>query len=352
MQTRCLTLLLTFCSVILNAQDIQTSGPVKLSAKDSVRAYYIRHFPDHFFLYPVLKQRSLNFEIEKQSGDENLLTFKPNNSYSFGLGMYLFEVGFELAMAIPIDEKSKAIYGESRARDLQLNILGKKWGIDAFYQKYHGFYVTDSEADVADNSPYPQRADIISRNFGVTGSYVFNNQRFSFRSAYNYAERQVFSKGSFLLASTLSSFSIEADSSILNDSQKVAFGDGVSFTNLRYVTFSIAPGYTYSIVFNNFFLNGSLLVGPAQNWIKYQIEAGDHKNDSGINSFIAARLSLGYNGERVFGGVSFLSQGSIVKFEDVRFSNNNGSFKILIGYRFREFGFLRTRLWDLIPFKI
>jgi hypothetical protein len=352
MQTRCLALLLALVSIMLNAQDIQTSGPEKLSAKDSVRAYYIRHFPDHFFLYPVLKQRSLNFELAKQSGDENLLTFKPNNSYSLGLGMYLFEVGFELALAIPVDEKNKAIYGESRARDLQLNILGKKWGVDAFFQRYHGFYVTDSENEVVDNTPYPQRPDIISRNFGATGSYVFNNQRFSFRSAYNYAERQVFSKGSLLLASTISSFRMQADSSILNNTQEVAFGQNVSFTNLRYVTFSIAPGYTYSVVFNNFFLNGTLLVGPAQNWIKYQLEGGDRKNDSGINSFIAARLSLGYNGERVFGGISFLSQGSIVKFEDVSFSNNNGSFKILFGYRFREFGFLRNRLWDMIPFKI
>jgi hypothetical protein len=352
MQTRCFTLLFAVLTGVVCAQDIQTSGSTRQTAKDSIRAYYIKHFPDYFFLYPVLKQRSLNFELEKQSGNENLLTFKPNNSYSFGMGMYLFEVGFELAFAIPIDEKSKAIYGDSHARDVQLNVLGKKWGADAFYQRYRGFYVTDSENKIIDNNPYPQRPDIISRNFGVTGSYVFNNQRFSFRSAYNYAERQVFSKGSFLVATTTSSFRIEADSSILNESQKLAFGENVSFTNLRYVTFSIAPGYTYSIVFNNFFLNGALLIGPSQNWIKYKLEGGESKNDSRINSFIGARLSLGYNGERVFGGISFLSQGSIVKFEDVSFSNNNGSFKILIGYRFREFGFLKNRLWDMIPFKI
>lgn len=180
----------------------------------------------------------------------------------------------------------------------------------------------------------------------------FNNQRFSFRAAYNFAERQVFSKGSLLLAATLSSFQFNADSSIINKSQKVTFGDNVAFTSLRYATFSIAPGYTYSVVFNNFFLNGTLMIGPAQNWIRYQIEGGSSHNETPINSFVGARLSLGYNGERIFGGVSFLSQGNNVKFQDVTFSNNNGTFKILMGYRFREFGILRKRVWDMIPFKI
>jgi len=334
------------------AQTLDTSGATEQREVDTVRAYYIKHFPDYFFLYPVLKQRSLNFELQKEGGNKNSVTFKPNNSYSLGLGMYLFEVGCELTMAIPIDEKSKEIFGETNARDIQLNMLGKKWGLDAFYQRYHGFYVRDSEVKVPDNIPYPQRPDIKSRNFGVTGLYVFNSQRFSFRAAYNFAERQVFSKGSFVLAATLSSFRLDADSAIINQSQKLLFGESVAFTNLRYATFSIAPGYTYSIVFNNFFLNGTLLVGPAQNWIKYQIEGGGAHNETPINSFIGARLSLGYNGERIFGGISFLSQGNNVKFQDVTFSNNNGTFKILMGYRFGEFGILKRRFWDMIPFKI
>jgi hypothetical protein len=350
---KCLLFIFFFlCCYTTHAQDIQASGPAEHNEKDSIRRYYIKHFPDYFFIYPVLKQRSLSFEIEKQNADRNKLTFKPNNSYSFGVGMYLFEVGFELAFAVPIDEKSKVIYGDSDARDIQLNILGKRWGLDAFYQRYQGFYVTDSNDEITDGNPYPQRRDIQSRNHGLTGHYVFNNQRFSFRSAYNFAERQVFSKGSLLLFTTISSFRVNSDSSIINDSQQLDFGEDVTFTKVKYITFSIAPGYTYSMVFKNFFLNGSLSIGPAHHWIVYQLERGAERNDTAINSFVAARLSLGYNGERIFGGIAFLSQGSNVKFEDTRFANNNGSFKILFGYRFRERGILKRRVWDTIPFKI
>ena len=333
------------------AQEISTPTEPSQGDGDSVRGYYIKQFPKHFFLYPVLKQRSLNFEMEKEAGAAGRVVFKPNNSFSFGLGMYLFEFGFELAFAVPLEEKSIERYGKSKARDIQFNLLGKKFGLDAFYQKYRGFYVSDSKIDIPGNEPYPQRPDIVTLNIGLTGSYVFNNQRFSFRSAYNFSERQVFSKGSFLVFSSLSSFKLDADSSILNNAQRVVFND-LGFKDLRYTSFSIAPGYTYSIVYKNFFLNGTLAVGPAHHWINYQIEGGSDRSNTALNSFVAARIAIGYNGNRLFGGVSFLTQGSNVKFDDTRFSNNNGSFKILIGYRFEEWGFLKRRIWDLVPFKI
>lgn len=344
-------LVLAICSPAM-AQDVSTTTPQEQSDVDSVRGYYIEQFPKYFFLYPVLKQRSLNFELEREKGGNGLLTFKPNNAFSFGLGMYLFEFGFELTFAVPLEQKSIDRYGKSKARDVQFNLLGKKWGVDAFYQKYRGFYVIDSKVDVPGNEPFPQRPDIVTQNVGLTGSYIFNNQRFSFRSAYNFSERQMFSKGSLLVFSSLSSFKLDADSSILNDAQRVTFGDGLAFTDLRFTSFSIAPGYTYSLVFKSFFLNGTLAVGPAHNWIKYDTEDGNGKSETTLNSFVAARIAIGYNGERLFGGVSFLMQGSNVKFDDTRFSNNNASFKILIGYRFEEWGFLKRRIWDLVPFKI
>lgn len=330
-------------------QDVEISPPV--TKKDSIRESYIKRFPDHFFVYPVIKQRSLSFELEKR-GRSDLLTYKPNNSYSFGVGLYLFELGFELAFAIPVDEKTKSIYGSSKARDLQLNILGKKWGLDAFYQKYSGFYVTDKGDEPEPGLPFPQRPDIHSRNYGLTGNYVFNNQKFSFRSVYNFAERQLYSKGSFLIFSNVGSFKLLADSSILNSSQELIYGEKVSFTRLRYTTLSLAPGYTYSLIFKNFFLNGTLSIGPAHHWIYYKLENGADRNEIAINSFVAARIGIGYNGNRLFGGISFITQGSQVRFEDVRFSNNNGAFKILIGYRFREFGPLKKRFWDLIPINL
>ena len=320
--------------------------------KDSVRRYYIKSFPDYFFVYPVLKQRSLSFELAKRDGS-SLLTYKPNNTYNLGLGVYLFELGLEFSFAIPLEEQSIERFGESEARDLHLNILTKRWGVDALYQKYGGFYLVDRENAPDASEPYPQRADIVTRNFGLSWHYVFNHQRFSFRSAYNFSERQLYSKGSFLLFTSLHTFRVAADSSIVHRDQQTIFGSAVNFTRLRYTTFSIAPGYTFNLTYNNFFLNTTLGLGPAHHWINYDLEGNSTaRHDTAINAFVSARVAIGYNGYRIFGGISFMSQGSSIRFEDSRFSNNNSVFKILVGYRFKEVGVLKKRVWDMIPFEI
>ncbi len=346
-------LLLVIClflaSGICAAQEIGITAPEP--SKDSIRNGHIQLFPNDFFVYPVLKQRTLSFELEK-TDRSRLLTYRPNNTYSFGLGVYLFEVGAELAFAIPVAERKTDLFGNSKARDIQLNALGKKFGLDAYYQRYRGFYITDRDNEPGRDLPYPQRSDIISRNIGLTGSYIFNYKKFSLRSVYNFSERQIYRRGSFLALVNLGRFTLEADSSIIDPSQQIDFGSDVAFQKLRYSTFSVAPGYSYNLIYRSFFLNGTLGIGPAHHWIYYKQEGGAEEREIGINSFVAARIGIGYNGDRIFGGISFITQGSNVKFDEVRFSNNNASFKILMGYRFREFGKLKKRAWDAIPLKL
>jgi hypothetical protein len=340
--------LFAFLSTIAQETIEITDTPKK---KDSVRDSYIKRFPEHFFIYPVIKQRTLSFELQTSNRNE-LLTFKPNNSFNLGIGAYLFEIGAELSFAIPLNQQRKDIYGESTSRDVQLNLLSKKWGLDLFYQKYSGFYIADKNNEPDAGTPYPQRPDINSRNFGITGHYLFNHNKFSFRSVYNFSERQLYSKGSFLVYTSISSFRFTADRSILTSEQELLFGEDVSFKYLRYTTFGIAPGYTYSLIYKNFFLNGALALGPAHHWIHYERENTNGKDDIAINTFVAARIGIGYNGQRLFGGIGFYSQGNNVNFEGVEFSNKNGSFKIVMGYRFKEFGILKKRAWDVIPFKL
>ena len=150
---------------------------------DSIRSINIKPYPDHFFVWPVLKQRRLDFEMEDLPARNRKIAYRSNRPYGFGMGVYLFEVAAELTFSVPVAEKQKDLYGESKARDLQLNILGKQWGLDVYHQRYDGFYIDDPSAKVPAGKPYPQRPDITTRNLGFTGNYVFNNKKFSFRSA-------------------------------------------------------------------------------------------------------------------------------------------------------------------------
>ncbi len=318
---------------------------------DSLRSYYIQEYPDHFFIWPVLKQRSLTFDIQDYDESDRKVEFIPNNRFTLGAGFYLFELGFELTFAIPLEESSKSIYGETSARDLQLNILSKKWGADLYYQKYQGFYIKDSDNPVPPGSPYFQRSDLATRNYGISGVWIFNHRKFSLRSSFTYAERQLRSKGSFLLYGTLNSFKLTADSALLTPDAQNTIGTGSGFRKLQYTTLSIAPGYSYNLVWRKFFLNGSVAIGPAHHWISYEEGSGLKRNDISINSTATLRTAIGYNSDRFFGGIGLSVQTRIVTFEDVRVSNSTNLYKILVGYRFKEFGILKKRIWDFNPLK-
>src|SRR5690606_27112168 len=243
----------------------------------------------------------------------------------------------ELAFAIPLREQSIERYGRSDARDLQLNVLAKRWGADLFSQNYSGFYIEDDKVEVLKDEAFPQRADIGIKNFGLTGHYVFNYRKFSLRSSYNFSERQLSTRGSFVLLGTLSTFRIAADSSIVTPERRQDFGAEADFTRIRYTSFSIAPGYAFNLTYNNFFLNTTLAIGPAHHWLNYDLEGlRATQHDITVNTFFGARVAIGYNGPRLFGGVTFISQGNTLRVDTVNFSSSNSVFKVLVGYRFRE----------------
>lgn len=316
--------------------------------RDSVRAIYIEEFPDDFSIWPLLKYRALTFSIQDKKQKEPAVVFNPNNDFKLGAGFYLFELSFEVSLSVPIAVRDEAIYGESKATDLQINMLTKSFGLDLYYQKYAGFYKDDPSIKIPPGDSYPIRPDIDTRNFGLSAFYVWNNKKFSIRSSYNYADRQKKSAGSFILYGTINAFSVTGDSAILSTPTQEEFGVGSDFVRLRYTTFSLAPGYSYNLVLKRVFFNGTFAIGPAHHWVYYRGEEGKGHHDIVFNSSYTLRLAAGYSGHRFFTGAGVVIQSRTVKFQDVRFENSTSVFRLLVGYRFREKGFLKRHFWDIL----
>lgn len=312
--------------------------------RDSIRALYIEEFPDDFSVWPMLKYRALSFSIDDKRQEKSTVTFNPNNDFKAGAGFYLFDISFEVSFSVPIAVRDEAIFGNSKSTDLQINALTKSVGLDLYYQKYSGFYKDDGDVKIPPGVSYPLRPDISTRNFGLSAFYVWNNKKFSIRSSYNYADRQVKSAGSFILYGTINSFSLAGDSAILSTSNQTEIGEGSDFRRLRYTTFSLAPGYSYNLVLKRVYFNGTVAVGPAHHWIYYQPEIGRGHHDIVFNSSYTLRFAAGYSGHRFFTGAGVVLQSRVVKFQDVRFENSTSVFRLVVGYRFKEKGFLKKKL--------
>jgi len=321
-----------------------TKATVGQQSADSTKNLYIEQFSDKFFVWPLFKKRSLSFDVRE--GNNEKIKYRPNNSFSLGLGVYLFEVSAEISFALPINERSQSTFGSTDAREFHANFLGNNWGVDVFRQKYNGFYFTDPAGSAPD--VIIKRPDIELTNTGINGIYAFNKDKFSLKSAYNYSERQVKSGGSFLVSGNLNTFRLFADS-VINTKQSGQQSSGSELLLMRYTTLSIAGGYTYTLVYKSFFLNGGLSMGPAHNWILYSKPGGEEYYDIAINTYVDSRVALGYNSNRFFGGMSLVAQSRNIRFDDIRFSNTNTFVKIIVGYRFNEVGILKKKAKDYIP---
>lgn len=329
---------------------VMLCGPLRAQV-DSVGPY-VKDFPDHFFAGVVLQKRNLSFDVISLRNKDAKITFKPNNRYSLGASLNIFEIGVEVSYSVPLDTRSEARYGTSTVSDLQVNAINKTWMLDAFHQKYSGFYFSSPNVKIPDNQPYPHRDDLYTRNMGVSFSYIFNGNKFSMRSAYTFTERQVRSQGSFLFSYILSSFNLHADSSLVSQDKWKSFGSGSASRELRFTSLGIGPGYSYNFVYKSFFVNLTLSVGPAHYWIQYNEEGGPVHYDIRISTFSAARVGVGFNGDRFFGGVGMSTQSRDVNFEDINFKNSISTFRFMLGYRFREFGILKERAMDYSPIRI
>lgn len=335
----------TIVSLLISLHSMGQSA----GAPDTLRGRYIKKYTDRFFIWPVFKRRSLSFDITSDRKPNDGLNFRPNNSYSFGVGAYLFDISAEVSLSIPLDEKSRGRYGDSEARDLSTSLLGSNWSVDAFVQRYESFYLSNPKKTPSANQAYPLRPDIRLTNFGASGIYVFNRNRFSLWSAYNFSERQLKSRGSALIAWTINNVHLTADSVVLSLPYLDRLNTDTNFSDVRYATFSIAPGYSYNLVWRKIFLNASLAVGPAHHWVYYVGSDGIPHYDIAINSFVDGRLALGYSSDRWFGGLTFVSRARAVKFEEITLETQSQSFRMLVGYRILEKGLLKKSWKDFVP---
>jgi hypothetical protein len=321
------------------------------SQPDSIRSKHIKEFSDYFFIGAVLKQRNLNFRITSRLKPSETYFFKPNTSYSTGVTLNIFDVGLEVSWSIPINVKNQERYGSSSVLDLQTSAQGNQWTADAYLQKYAGFYVHTPGIQIKPGQSYEHRSDLKADNFGVSFTYIFNHRKFSLRSAYSFTEQQRSNAGSFLFSYVLSSFNLSADSALVPSTQWKNVGEGSATKNIKFTSLGIAPGYSYNFVHKNYFLNATVAVGPAHYWIQYQYLNEVTHYDIRINLYSALRFGIGYNGERLFYGVSYSTQGRNVRFEQIDFKNSIETFRLVVGYRFVERGILKKTPMDAVPKK-
>jgi hypothetical protein len=296
------------------------------------------------YIHDISDKLNISVFTFKNANDMTLsgrttLNYKPNDYAGIGFGLRLYWLGIAFSYAPKnIQDKTK---GNTTYTSIKLNSYGKKIGFDLYYLNYSGYYLGNSNNFPELSLPKKQeyiRSDLRTLNIGANVYYIFNHQKYSYRSTFIQNEIQRRSAGSFMLSASMNYYQIKDDSSIIpkklnpslfNDEARIEHGD---FYNL-----SLMPGYGHTFVaFERLFLTISAFGGlnfQQQHYLS-QSRSGERFNDNFVVIPRAmARAGVGFNSKKFYCGAHiFLDIYSLPLGKKEKLEYTNDAINLYFGY--------------------
>ncbi len=241
------------------------------------------------------------------------LIYRPNNKINFGVGASYRALTLNIGVGIPLVNNDQDKRGETRYFDAQANIYTKRWATNLFLQRFQGYYIssyTKPELGWFQDTEFPTRPDLVEYNLGVSTVHIFNNDRFSYRAAFNQDAWQRRSQGSLLVGGYLTYFHLKSDSSLIPAALNSSFDPGLQLRRGGFLDLGPSVGYAYTLIFKeHFFLTGSFVVGGGLSLQRATTTNTDGsevlKTSAGLGWHGQFRAGTGYNGAKYYVGVSF-----------------------------------------------
>ncbi len=241
---------------------------------------------------------------------ENTLQFNPNLrallyvSASFE-GLFGASYGFRMSQ----NQKDKEQMGDSSYQDYRFNFAFRQLLLNVSWSKMAGFYVKDTKAidpSWTSGSPFYQANNLSATTAVANLTWVFSPEQFSLEAAIDQTKRQATSGGSWLLGAALGQTTFRDDKPIIPASIQSSYGDQAQLESGRFNSLVVKAGYGYAlIVQSKFFLSGALQVGFGPQWSNLTV-SGDQIFRRQNAAKLDALISLGYNGDDNYAGLSFL----------------------------------------------
>lgn len=268
--------------------------------------------------------------------DDNTLKLRPNGPTALGVGFNYKSYGLGIAIGIPKSASSNSKYGKTNRLDLQINVYGKKIGIDAHAQYYKGYYIANPQDFMEwDKEVYPQLPDMEIFALGLNAFYIFNSNKFSYKAAFirNQVQRK---SGGTLTAGIFGQLDmVRTDQgfipSAIQDSIQVDF-DLKSFNTFA---FGLTVGYLYTwVISKHFFLNIGVTPGFGLQTIRLETVEGSNSTKNAPAAQLAVRGALGYDSRFFYAGVTGTTIWRNFEYSGYDLDISTEQIKVFIGKRF------------------
>ncbi|HEY9044701.1 MAG TPA: DUF4421 domain-containing protein [Ohtaekwangia sp.] len=288
--------------------------------------------------YTSLRYRDLNEAIH--------IRYRPNTTLNMGVGATYKWATLNLAYGFGF-LNNDAAKGKTKYLDLQTHVYGRKILVDGFGQFYNGFYMNNSQ--IRDGTTgYYIRPDIKVRFFGISGQYVFNHKRFSYRSSFLQSEWQKKSAGSLLAGLEFFTGYTRGDSALIPAALQT-LPQETSIERIDFVEVGPNIGYVYTFVWKkHFFATGQATVSLDYGTNSLLID-GKRVKSSSLSPNSSFSFFAGYNSKVWAFSFVFVNKNiNLTSHRDRKMELNTGNLRFNIVHRFVPRGKTRAVLKKVI----
>lgn len=303
-------------------------GAEKSVVKTKIDTTYVKDISDKFIVKINTDARIDSYDINYNDGSTINLVPNVNANYSVSLDYKFLGISIGLPKKWFESEEKNRLKGKTSGINLTFNFFFNKWLQTIHYNSTKGYYVENTSSLVdgwrPNIDPYLQLPDLKVQVFGGSTSYIFNGNKFSYRSFLQQTQIQRKSTGSFIPTLQYDYFyrtNINAQSTLDYD---------------KTLSVIASAGYQYNlVVLKNLNLSGGLFPGfgfehsnSTDSSISKKIKAWNTKTNMNFN------LNLNYQLRKFFCGIQFSSINTFIKDNESQINNSLNYGNIYLGYRF------------------
>lgn len=301
---------------------------------------YIKSYRDlfHITFVGVNKQTGVVLANVNSTND---LEFATNNPFGFGFAFDYKWATFEYTKTIDGLEMRTNKKGESDAFSFRFGLTGRKLRMNFFMRSTTGFYLKNIEEYDSKwfdtHYSYPHFDNLSNVTLALSVYYTFNHKKYSNTAALWQIDQQKKSAGSPVIGFITNLESISTSEPIMLNDTLLTHTYYSDFKEGASLKVGLSGGYMHTFVFwKRYYVHAAIIQG-----FLYSRGATDFYNELDTRVFNTLGLSLytrftaGYNGNKVYGGIFFVSDGFIDDaLSDAYAVTSYNYFRIYVGYRF------------------
>jgi len=320
----------SFCGNLIDSLEI-----IKNKKKDKKKENNIEKIKYVIALRPFYLNQPSELVILNNDNTGKKIKYRPNISGIAGFKFAFKFVKLSFSFKMPQSPENKRKYGDTKYKNINVNIQTRKIGFNVFYFGYKGFFLNkpkDFDVLWTSDMPNPQRKDIDYYTFGFNTNFIFS-KKFSINAAFEQSERLKKSGGSFILSIGPRYTSLNCDSTIIPVSQINNYRDVEYLRHGNVISINIAPGYGYSFIKNNFSFNNVLLMGGGFQLQSYEKNQNKRRINAKLPLYMLYKSSIAYNHNNLFASIEFSYELNTIPISKTKIRVNYPTIEAGIGFR-------------------